>query len=438
MKKIKLFSALDYFLLVCVILLTTIGIAFIYSAGIKNGVQIDTSYAKQIIWAFCGLIILCSFVVYDYRRTQRYIFWVFIVSIVINILTALFSPSVNGSHSWIGIGPLGVQPAEFSKLIFIIFLAWYFYTSENENPRKRFFVALGILFIQVFVVLLQSDLGTALVFFPIFLFMCFTAGIKLRYTMFVLCLGLLTILFTMLPLWETYIVRENVAALRFLTDPSLRRLLVFLLASIMLIGFLGLFFYRHNKYYYWISYVSAILLASLLISPIVLKGLKQYQAKRLVSFLDPTVDPQDSAWNINQAMRAIGRGGAFGQGFMNGSYSQKQFIPEQRTDFIFSIIAEESGFIGCILIFVLYLCILLRIVHIMRTTPNKYGSYIATGIFAMFFFHFMENIGMVISLMPITGIPLLFVSYGGSSLLTSMASIGIVMAIRYRRFNFMD
>ena len=153
-------------------------------------------------------------------------------------------------------------------------------------------------------------------------------------------------------------------------------------------------------------------------------------------FLNPNTDPRGAGWNIIQSKIAIGAGGIFGRGYLNGSQSHLRFLPQQSTDFIFSIFSEEFGFAGGCVIFLLYLCIFIRILYIIKKCPNTYGIYIASGILAMFAFQFFINIGMVMGMMPITGIPLLFLSYGGSSLLTSMTCIGLVMNINYRRKEF--
>lgn len=439
MRKIKIFSALDYVLLACVLALVAIGVAFIYSAAIKGGVLINHKYQKQVIWACIGLVFLCLFAVYDYRRSERYIFWIFIVSLIINFLTSRFSVNTKGANSWFGIGSLGIQPAELSKVIFIFFLAWYFSSTENEKPLKRFIVSLIVLFVQVIVVLLQHDLGTALVFFPIFIFMSYIAGIETRYWAWFLSICVLVVIFVMLPLWGDFIIKNNdISALRFLTSKKLRFIITCALGAIMLICVVGLFLYPEQRYFYWISYGVSILLISYIVAPVIIKVLDDYQKARLVIFINPSVDTLDAGWNIASANKCIGKGGLFGLGYLKGEYSHLDFTPVQLSDFILTIIAEEWGFFGCLLVLTLLVCILLRNVYIIKNSPNKYGTYIATGIFGLFFFHILENIGMNISLMPITGIPLPFVSYGGSSMISFMIAIGTLMAVRYRRFNFMD
>ncbi|MBQ3824700.1 MAG: rod shape-determining protein RodA, partial [Spirochaetaceae bacterium] len=196
-------------------------------------------------------------------------------------------------------------------------------------------------------------------------------------------------------------------------------------------------FFR-NRYYTWISTIFGIIVFSLVASVAMGKVLKPYQVSRLIVFMDPSVDPRGAGWNIIQSKIAIGSGNLFGQGFLRGSQSHLQFLPEQSTDFIFSILSEELGFAGCCLVFALYFLILMRILYIIRSTTNNYGYYISAGILGMLFFHFIVNVGMVMGIMPITGIPLLFLSYGGSSLWTAMICIGLLISISTRRLDFQE
>ena len=149
--------------------------------------------------------------------------------------------------------------------------------------------------------------------------------------------------------------------------------------------------------------------------------------------MDPSVDPRDSGWNIIQSKIAIGAGGFSGRSFLHGTQSHYRFLPQQSTDFIFSILSEELGFIGGILVFSLYMIIMFRTIVIIKNTSTSFGMYIASGILGMFIIHFFINVGMVMGIMPITGIPLLFLSYGGSSLLTAMGCVGLLMSVNYRR-----
>jgi rod shape determining protein RodA len=165
------------------------------------------------------------------------------------------------------------------------------------------------------------------------------------------------------------------------------------------------------------------------------KVLKEYQLMRLIVFLDPNVDPRGAGWHIIQSMTAIGSGGLLGKGFLEGTQSHYRFLPTQSTDFIFSIFTEEWGLLGGLLVMALFLFICLRLIRIMKTTADTFGVYITGGLAAIYSFHFLVNVGMVMGVMPITGIPLYFMSYGGSALLSAMAGIGLALNIHIRRYN---
>jgi rod shape determining protein RodA len=347
----------------------------------------------------------------------------------------IFGRFVNGARSWIGIGDFGVQPSEFGKIIFILFFAMYLENSEKMSPFKRFFISLIILGVPAGIILLQPDMGTASVYIPIFLAMVFVAGICLRYIMYLIGMGCLTIFFTVIPIWQDKIYQKPLAFISVFVNPKVRLILLSVLCVITVISFLGHFIYK-TKYYYWLTYAFSMITLSFFFSFAASKVLQEYQIMRLIVFIDPQIDPLGSGWNIIQSKIAIGSGNLFGQGYLQGTQSHYRFLPQQSTDFIFSILAEESGFMGSLFIFIIYFIILVRTIFIMRSTKNTYGYYIATGILAMFFFHFVVNVGMVMGIMPITGIPLLFLSYGGSSLWTAMTAIGLLMSIKYRYLDY--
>ena len=179
---------------------------------------------------------------------------------------------------------------------------------------------------------------------------------------------------------------------------------------------------------------SAIVCGALILSYFAGKVLKDYQVMRLIVFIDPYADPRGAGWNIIQSKTAIGSGNLLGRGYLRGTQSHYRFLPEQSTDFIFSILSEELGFVGCMTVFALYFLIFIRTIFIIKNASNTFGMQIAAGILGMFVFHFMVNVGMVMGIMPITGIPLLFLSYGGSSLWTAMICVGLLMSVSSRKF----
>jgi rod shape determining protein RodA len=236
-----------------------------------------------------------------------------------------------------------------------------------------------------------------------------------------------------LPLWQSNILHHSIPAILILTNARFTAIAVMALGIIAVIALFGFFRFR-KRYFYWIVYGVAVFVISLGVSFISHKVLKDYQIMRLIVFLDPDVDPRGAGWNIIQSITAIGSGGLSGKGYLQGTQSHYRFLPQQSTDFIFSIFTEEWGFLGGLLVFVLFLLICLRLVRIMRTTSDSFGAYIAAGLSGMFIFHFLINVGMTMGIMPITGSPLLFMSYGGSSVLSAMTGIGLSLSIYVRRF----
>lgn len=431
----SLLSAFDPFLIFSVLTLVTIGVCFIYSSGINSsGVLVTNEHIKQIIWGIVGFVFMIVFTLYDYRRYEgslsRYLY---IALIVVLIYTTFFGRFVNGAKSWIGIGDFGVQPSEFGKVIFILFLARYLERSVNENQLKRLFVACAIFALPVLLILMQPDLGTASVYIPIFFFMCFMAQIPITYLTFLFGVMATMVVFTVLPVWNEYIMHSSVRAVMMLTNMKLKFVLLFSISAVALICAIVRNYLHGAKYFFWIGYFFTIIALGLALSFGAGKVLKDYQIKRLIIFMDPSVDLLGAGWNINQSKIAIGSGGTFGRGFLNGTQSHYRFLPQQSTDFIFSIFSEEMGFRGGLIVFMLYMIIITRIILIIKNCKNNYGTYIASGVLGMFVIHFFINVGMVMGIMPITGIPLMFLSYGGSSLFTGMICIGLVMSIDYRK-----
>lgn len=348
--------------------------------------------------------------------------------------TLLFGRVVNGARSWIGIGELGVQPSEFAKIAMILFLASYL-DQRKATIRKpgTFAVALAIAGLPMGLVLLQPDLGTALVYMPILLVMAFVAGARPSYILFILGSGVLLVVFTVLPAWEQFIRDEDVALVRVLTDS---RLFVLVFGAFLVVAIIGLFgvFVLKRRYFGWVTYAASIVSTALLGSITARQILKEYQLMRLIIFLDPNIDPRGAGWNIIQSVTAVGSGGITGKGWLEGTQSHLQYLPQQSTDFIFSILAEEWGFIGVLGVFAAYMVLMLRGLTICVKAKDNFAVYVGVGIVMMFFFHVAVNVGMAIGIMPVTGIPLFLLSYGGSSLWTALISIGLLMSIFQHRY----
>jgi rod shape determining protein RodA len=416
-------------------LLTVFGILFIYSSGINaSGVQVSREYIRQIIFASLGLVLALVLAMINYRRLYEISVYLYLGTLALLAYTCLFGRTVSGARAWIGIGSFGIQPSEFAKITTIVLLARHLDSSRRSpNSFRRFALSCAIVFAPICLILLQPDFGTSLVFIPILLVMTFIAGISIKYILFFgACIALAGFL-TVLPLWQTYIMRNTASFLRILMNirfVAVTCMALFIVLSIALFGYL-----RYKKrYFYWIVYITAIVILSLGLSFLSHKALRDYQLMRLIVFLDPNVDPRGSGWNIIQSITAIGSGGLWGKGYLQGTQSHYRFLPQQSTDFIFSIYTEEWGYAGGLLAFALFLLISLRLIRIMKTTSDTFGSLIAAGLSSVFIFHFLINVGMTMGIMPITGIPLLFMSYGGSAIISAMSGIGLALSIYMRRY----
>jgi len=425
----------DFFIFFAVEILMVIGIFFIYSSGVNsNGVIVTNEYIKQIIWVSTGTLLMLFFAFVDYKIFRNLALPLYLLSVILLVLTLVFGQVVNGSRSWLGVGFMGIQPSEIAKLTTILYLSSYL---ENNRTRVRslstFIIALVIAAVPMCLILVQPDLGTAMVFMPVFMVMMFIAGGKVRHIVFLLLIGILSIIFSVLPFWELFIAEAKVNSMIVFTSMKLMKVISITFLILIILSLIGYIFSR-RAYFYAMFYGFTIFGLSYIFSFAARKVLKEYQVMRLIVFLDPQVDPRGAGWNIIQSVTAVGSGGAFGKGFLKGTQSHYRYLPEQSTDFIFSIISEEIGFMGNLFIIFLFLIIIWRSLNIVIKSRDVFGALIASGMVGMIFFHFMINIGMAIGIMPITGIPLVFLSYGGSSLWTTLLGIGIMLSVYHRRY----
>jgi len=436
MLKIRDILNIDYLLLLPVLILLVLGVLFIYSSGINSsGELVSDEYIKQIVWSIGGLTIAVILSMVNYRRFYNLSLYIYILSLIPLLYTLIFGHVVSSASRWLRIGSVTIQMSEVVKITVVILLARYLAdTDRNRKTFSRFFISCVIVFIPMGIVLLQPDLGTALVYIAILITMIFMAGVSMRYVTFLVSCIALTGIFLVLPLWQEYIYRKSMPFLAVLTSSKIILITVLFFLLIAGIAFFGYIKFK-KKYFFWVVYISAIIIFSLCVSYAARMILKQYQIMRLIVFLDPNVDPRGAGWNIIQSITAIGAGGFTGLGYLQGTQSHYRFLPEQSTDFIFSIFSEETGFLGGFLVFSLYMLICYRMLVTMKTVTDPFAKYVCAGLAGMYSFHFIVNVGMTMGIMPITGLPLLFMSYGGSAVLSSMIGIGIVFSIFIRRYN---
>jgi rod shape determining protein RodA len=428
---------LDSILVLAVLSLISIGILFIYSSGVNSsGTLMSNEYLRQALWGLLAFSVLVVFAYFNYNLLRDFSLWIYVVFLLLLALTLVFGKVVNGARAWLGIFGLGGQPSEFAKIATILFLARFLESKRSHIADwKVFLQAFLIVAVPMGLILRQPDTGTTLVFIPVFLLMVFMAGGRVRHLLYVALTGVLSIVLALIPHIETIIYHESDGFGSLLTNWKTMLVVGVFLAAILGTSWYGWLRYR-RRVFYWILYGGSIVLAALILSTALRAVLKEYQVMRFIVFLDPSIDPRDSGWNLIQSITAIGSGGLTGKGWLAGTQSHLRFLPMQSTDFIFSVIGEEWGFVGGLVVFGLFLIILLRFLFIMQTIRDRYGVVVISGFVGVIFTHVFINVGMTVGIMPVTGIPLYFLSYGGSSLLAGCIMMGIVMNIHHRRFMF--
>lgn len=428
---------LDFLLIAATLALMVMGVLFIYSSGVSStGVVFSNEYIKQIVWAVTGIILMVVVGMSDYSRLRDWSFYIYAFLMFLLIVTLVVGKRVYGARSWLGLlhAGIGIQPSEFAKIGTILLLgSWLASNRERAQRLSTFVVAFLITLLPMLLILVEPDLGTALVYFPIFVIMTYVAGAKRRHVMFVLLSAALLVLLTTLSYLKDLQQSASTSMIELALQHSFLHHVALAILAVIAVSLIGLYFFK-RRYFYWITWAFSSILTSIIGTLAVTKVLKPYQVMRLVSFLDPQIDPRGSGWNIIQSVTAVGSGGFFGKGFLHGTQSHYHYIPQQSTDFIFSIFSEEWGFVGGLALFSLFLVIFIRGLRIVAATKDPYAAYIGSGVVGMIFFHFTVNVGMAMGIMPITGIPLTFLSYGGSALWTALIGIGLLVNIHYRRY----
>lgn len=400
----KLQDKFDLSIFLPALLLTIIGLIAIYSATLNHPTA-SGNFQKQV---YSSIVALIAFlVVYSLPQQVFKMFSIpaYIISILLLILVLAAGKTVYGSKSWLNLGPIGFQPSEFAKVALILCLSnWLSYKNRDINNIKDIGIALLIGFVPILLILLEPDTGTAIVFMIITLSLIYWSGISLFGLFVVLSPG-------------------------FVVVASLFGTTIFILSLILVIVALVLF----KRDLFNSITVFVINLGASFFFDYAFRILKPHQQKRIETFLDPTMDPLGTGYNALQAKLAIGSGGLFGKGFLQGNQTQLRFIPEQWTDFIYCVVGEEFGFIGSIVVLILFTILFIRLLKITSLAKDQFSVLIIVGVLSMMFSHFAINIGMNVGVTPVVGLPLPFLSYGGSSLVVNMIMIGIVLNIYRNR-----
>lgn len=382
-------------ILIAVLLLLLIGLFAIYSAAEK------TIFIRQLIWCVIGVM---GFVIaYQIPRriweNSAIYLWLFILLLLIVVL--IIGTGI-GSKRWFSIGFINFQPSEFAKLSFVMLLAQSWANTKISFRISDLFFPIIATIIYTGLIFLEPDLGTALIFLPVLAIMLYWKQVSLFH---------IFLLFSPL--------------LSFVLGFSLYTWIPFFI-------FLLIITYKKLTIVGWLTTI-AINIFSGLLTPIIWSLMKEYQRARILGFLSPWLDPKGMNWNLIQSQIAIGSGRLYGKGFLSGTQKKLAFLPNRQTDFIFSTLSEEFGFIGSVIILGLYFYLIYQFINTARKSRDEFSSLVAIGLSAVLSYQVIVNIGMVLGLLPITGIALPFLSYGGSSLLFYFITVGIIINIRNKQ-----
>ncbi|MGA9526314.1 MAG: rod shape-determining protein RodA [Myxococcaceae bacterium] len=376
------------------LILAALAIAVIGVWNLASAVRAPSSpvWVSQAVYVGIGLVAMLVVCLVDYRFIQRMTVPIYVVNILALIALRFVGHTAKGAESWFVLGPIRIQPAEFMKIGVILMLARFYHQSYRHNDPAygllRLWQPLLIVMVPFVLVLTQPDLGTAMMLF---------------------LASLTVILFGRVKLW-----------------------LVGLMAAGVLAG----------AFIIWFDFVREpppdATPTELAENPhtIIRHRMKKHQAQRITSWLDPESDVRGASYHTAQSMIAVGSGELTGKGWRQGTQTGLSFLPEQHTDFIFSVWAEEQGFLACAGLLALYGLLIVFALGVAFSARDRFGAFTAVGVTAMIFWQLFENIGMVIGLLPVTGITLPLLSYGGSSMLSVMLSLGLLVNVGMRRHMF--
>jgi rod shape determining protein RodA len=397
----------DFGLFLPALILFGFGLLAIYSSTVNNTFA-QENFQRQVVWGVFAFIVF--FITYSLPTNIFKSFAVpgYLISLLLLLAVLVIGRQISGSKSWLVIGSMGFQPSEIAKIATIMAIAAYLSrNSSNIDSFKDIFITLGIGITPVLLILLEPDMGTSIVFMGVILIMFFWKGIS-SFSLF------------------------TVLSPAFVAVAAIFGTIYFIVALALVIVLLVTF----KKDLFFSASIFAIGLSSGFFADYVYHALSPHQQRRIQSFLDPNADPLGAGYNTIQAKVAIGSGGLTGKGFLAGNQTQLQFIPEQWTDFAFCVIGEEFGFIGSIFVIGIFLILFLRILKLTFNTKDEFLSLVSIGILSVYLIHFIINLGMVVGILPVIGIPLPFISYGGSSLLVNMFMLGIVANLYRTRKNY--
>ena len=400
MRQSKLLVGVDLMLVLSYIAIIFFGCLAIYSSETnENTFQTILFFSrpgKHLFFLFVILFLVLFIQFTDYRFVINISFPLYLLSLALLLIVLIYGITISGSTSWISIYDFRFQPSEFSKFSTALFLASYLENKKNvkENFKIKL-VSIAIIFLPFFLILLQGDYGTAFIFFSFIIVLYRYDIIPIKFILILLSFAVL-----------------------FFHGIVLDKITLFGIIIIMAMFAIGISVNNLKR----VIQISIFCILSLLIvqgQNFILNNILEPRHKsRIISLLNPNSDPLGSGWNVSQSKIAIGSGGLFGNGYLQGTQTRFDFVPEQSTDFIFSVIGEEFGFIGSLFFIILYSFFLFRLLNLAEMQKDKFSLIYGYSVFSLFFFHYSLNIAMSMGLFPVIGIPLPLVSYGGSSIIS--------------------
>jgi len=397
------YSAIDWKLIGAALFLSLIGILLIMSAQhYATSVFKQHYYLRQLLWLGIALFVFAVVIHLPLRLFDFSAYLLYGISIFLLILVLIIGTPRMGALRWFSFGSINFAPSDLAKIALLFALSRFFaYTKLPVVSKRRLAFSAFLTFIPVILILKQPDLGTSLVFFVILFALWFWSGLSVLYMLLILSPLVSLIMASHWLTWSLYFI--------------------FLLAYLFLLkpGFL-------------FGFITVIAnLAFGIITPFIWVRLADYQKLRILTFLDPGRDPRGAGYQIIQSKIAIGSGGIWGKGFLNASQTRLDFLPEPHTDFIFSVLGEEFGLWGSVLVLLLFCYLFYRAMRIATRCRSRFASMTVIGAMSVILFQFFVNIGMTLGFMPVTGLPLPFVSYGGTSLVLSWTLIALIVSADY-------
>ncbi len=410
----------DWLLVLLVLFLAGLGVTIIYSVTLDDPRTHPLAY-KQITWVALGIAACVGTVLVDYRRLVRHAYPILAAIFVLLLLTIIIGTQGKQAQRWLAVPfvPFRVQPSEFAKLGLILIMSKVL--AERRRPvRKLADLWLPALIILPLAALIfrQPDLGTTLVLFPIAAGMIYAAGLSPYYFLFLVPLGLAGF-------------RPVLGSLRPEVSLFGADLRWYWAASFLAAVFFG---WRRKLARVDLAILAIVCVGAYFAAPMAWNSLRPYQQNRVLSFLDPEADPMGASYQVRQAQIALGSGGFYGKGWASGTQSALRFLPEYQTDFVYSAMGEQWGFIGTGGILLLFMVLILRGLAIGRDARWTEGIFLSLGISLYFAVHVLINVGICLGFLPVTGLPLCFISYGGSATLTNFIAIGLLLNVKLRRF----